>query len=68
MVTARHRRGCHVRPFEQFVEQALKDYEQYLRGEGITRTALRDRLTSAREFAVFLLGRSLTKTPRRKRC
>jgi site-specific recombinase XerC len=55
-----------VRPFEQFIEQALKDYERHLRHEGLKQEALRERMTSAREFAVFLVGRPLSKTPERK--
>jgi hypothetical protein len=44
-------------PFEQLIEQSLKDFEAHLRAEGMTSNTRTDRMKGAREFAVFLLGR-----------
>jgi len=44
-------------PFEQFIEQSLKDFEVHLNTEGMTKNTKTDRMKGAREFAVFLVGR-----------
>jgi hypothetical protein len=43
-------------PLERFLDQALKEFEDHLRNEGIT-GAREQRMRGAREFAVFLLSR-----------
>lgn len=47
-------------PVEQFMEQALKDFEQHLKNQGLKsgpNGPVEQRVRGAREFALFLLGR-----------
>ena len=45
-----------MKPFDKFVADALKDFEQHLRTIGIN-GARDQRMRGAREFARFLVGR-----------
>jgi hypothetical protein len=57
-----------MRPFEEFVREALRDFERQTRGEGLDEQHREQRLRGARDFAVFLLGRPVEgKTARRRR-
>ncbi len=52
-------------PFERFISEALKEFEQHLKKEGIE-GARDQRMRGAREFAVFLIGRPHHKGERTK--
>lgn len=44
-----------MRPFEQFVEKTLEDFEDRLKTRGMTESARRSCMTCAKEFAAYLL-------------
>ena len=44
-----------MRPFEQFVEQTLEDFEAKLKARAMTESARRSCMTCAKEFAVYLM-------------
>lgn len=58
-----------MRPFEAFVQQALRDFERQVRRERVDDRLREQRLRGARDFAVFLLGRPVDgkPPPRRQR-
>jgi hypothetical protein len=45
-----------MKPFERFIEETLKEFEQHLRTIGIA-GAREQRMRGARQFARFLVGR-----------
>jgi|GraSoiStandDraft_16_1057320.scaffolds.fasta_scaffold2876649_2 hypothetical protein len=49
-----------MKPFERFIEEALKEFEQHLRTIGMT-GAREHRMRGARQFARFLVGRPTVK-------
>ena len=53
-------------PFEEFLAEALKKFENHLKSEGLVKEAIDHRMRGAREFAVFLLGRPHRKGERTK--
>ena len=44
-----------MRPFEQFVEKSLEDFEQTLKTRDMTESDRRSCMTCAKEFAVYLM-------------
>ena len=44
-------------PFEEFLEERLKGFEQHLQGERMTLSTIDQRMRAAREFATYLIGR-----------
>lgn len=51
-----------MRPFEEFLERALREFEQQLMHESLTERVRENRLRGARDFAVYLLGKPLNVT------
>jgi len=45
-----------MRPFEQFVEKSLADFEEALKARDMTESDRRSCMTCAKEFAVYLMG------------
>ena len=56
-----------MRPFEEFVQRALRDFERQMREERDDDRLREHRLRGARDFAVFLLGRPVDGRPKRRR-
>ncbi|MGH7323078.1 MAG: hypothetical protein ACREJ9_00340 [Candidatus Rokuibacteriota bacterium] len=56
-----------MRPFEEFVRQALREFERQTRGERVDEHLREQRLRGARDFAVFLLGRPVDGREARRR-
>ena len=56
-----------MRPFEEFLERALRDFENQVKRERLTDSVREQRLRGARDFAVFLLGQPVgdVRQPRR---
>jgi hypothetical protein len=48
-------------PFEQFLEQALKDFERERQQAGLAPDAIDHRMRGARQFVAFLCGRAPAK-------
>jgi hypothetical protein len=48
-----------MRPFEELLTQALREFEGQLKKERVDDARREQRLRGARDFAVFLLGRPL---------
>jgi hypothetical protein len=44
-------------PFEEFLEDRLKGFEQHLQGERMKPSSIEQRMRGAREFATYLIGR-----------
>jgi len=44
-----------MRPFEEFVEKTLQEFENSLKARDMTESARRSCLTCAKEFAVYLM-------------
>lgn len=59
------RKGLRITPFDRFVQESLKGFEQHLEAEEI-RGAADQRMRGAREFALYLLGRPHKKGQRTK--
>ncbi len=53
-------------PFEEFLTEALKRFENHLKSEGLVKEAIDHRMRGAREFAVLLLGHPHRKGERTK--
>jgi hypothetical protein len=53
-------------PFEVFLKQALKDFEQHLKAENLREGPIDQRMRGAREFTSFLLGQPHRKHERLK--
>ena len=56
-----------MRPFEQFVEKSLEDFEEALKARDMTESDRRSCMTCAKEFAVYLMegeGRRAGPAPR----
>ena len=53
-------------PFERFLAETLKEFEQHLTNERLEERVRDQRLRGAREYAVFLLGRPHRKGERTK--
>ena len=51
-----------MRPFEQFVEQSLEDFEQTLKTRDMTESDRRSCMTCAKEFAVYLMEGDATRS------
>jgi hypothetical protein len=47
--------GRAMRPFEEFVEKTLEDFEVKLKARDMTESARRSCMTCAKEFAVYLM-------------
>ena len=50
-----------MRPFEQFVEKSLEDFEQALKTRDMTESERRTCMTCAKEFAVYLMEGDATR-------
>ena len=50
-----------MRPFEQFVEKSLEDFEEALKARDMTESDRRSCMTCAKEFAVYLMGGDTTR-------
>ena len=44
-------------PFEEFLEERLKGFEQHLQSERMKSSSIEQRMRGAREFATYLIGR-----------
>ena len=44
-------------PFDEFIEQRLRGFEQHLQSERMKRSSIEQRMRGAREFATYLIGR-----------
>jgi hypothetical protein len=51
-----------MRPFEQFVEKSLGDFEETLKARDMTESDRRSCLTCAKEFAVYLMEGDATRS------
>jgi hypothetical protein len=56
-----------MRPFEEFLERALRDFEDQVKRERLTENIRDQRLRGARDFAVFLLGQPMGDDGERRR-
>jgi hypothetical protein len=53
-------------PFERFLEDALKEFEQHLQRERLEAGPIKARMRGARQFARLLIGRPHRKHERTK--
>ncbi len=53
-------------PFQRFLEESLKGFEQHLRNENLKAGPIEHRMRGARQFARFLTGRPHQKGKRTK--
>ena len=44
-------------PFDEFIEQRLKGFEEHLQSERLRPSSIEQRMRGAREFATYLIGR-----------
>lgn len=44
-------------PFEEFLEERLKGFEQHLQSERMKPSSMEQQMRGAREFATYLVGR-----------
>ena len=56
-----------MRPFEELITQALREFERQLKKERLDDVLREHRLRGAHDFAVFLVGRPLDGREARRR-